>query len=360
MLAIVGLAGCAPTAADAQREPAAEACGLGTPPEPGELRTVLEGDTLGEEASVGPGTVLADGSVVLTYDLDPDEAGDSDDFAGEVPEPGLLHLREDSCEPFPLPTVDGKSVAPDATPVAADDDGRLYLWDRAEFRLVRGNPGGTWETVAVIPSELLRFTYAPAVTISDGGEVFVATDFLVSRLTAAGELDPVAGTGEGTGQSYPPPDPGTFPRPGTSAPLTRVSGIAAAPSGALVITTGLSVLELDPSGTLRLVADPETTAGQDGAFQPRTYNQDGIEVGSTIAGVQVTGAGDVLVSDFLIGADGDRKRILGIRDGRLNVLLEHETYLSPSRGSALFPDDAAVLLMQDGGRAIAVYGLPAD
>lgn len=263
-LALALLSGCA--SADAQQEPAAETCGLGTLPEPGEMRTVLEGDDLREGASIGVGAVLADGSVVVSYDLNPIDENDAEAVATEEPEPGLLHLREDSCEPVPLPTVDGQTVAADAFPVAADDDGRLYLFERPALRLVRGTPGADdWATVAVVPSEQLRFGYAPDVAVSDSGEVFVGTNFLVSRVTDGGELEPLVGTGEGDGQDYPVPDPGSFPRPGTSAPLTRLGGLAVTPSGTLVLTTFQTVLELDASGTLRLLANPETTAGQEGA-----------------------------------------------------------------------------------------------
>jgi hypothetical protein len=363
MLAVVGLAGCAPADADAdaEREPAAATCGLGPLPAPGETRTVLEGDDLREGASIGVGAVLADGSVVVSYDLNPIDENDEEAVATEEPEPGLLHLREDSCEPVPLPTVDGQTVAADAFPVAADDEGRLYLFERPALRLVRGTPGADdWATVVVVPSEQLRFGYAPGVSVSDTGDVFVGFDFLVSRVTATGELEPLVGTGEGDGQVYPLPDPGTFPRPATSAPVTKVSGIAATPSGTLAITSFQTVMEWDPPGTLRLLANPETTAGQEGAIQKRTFTQNGGEIGSFIGGPNVTDAGDILLGEYL-GADDPadiRNSLLAIRNGRSTVLAELEDFMSPNPGSALFPGDAAILL-RDGGRSLALYGLPA-
>ncbi len=357
-LAVALLSGCA--SADAQQEPAAATCRLGPLPAPGETRTVIEGDDLRQGASIGVGAVLADGSVVVSYDLNPVDENDEEARATEKPEPGLLHLRVDSCEPVPLPTVDGQPLAADAFPVAADDEGRLYLFERPALRLVRGTPGADdWATVVVVPSASLRFGYAPEVTVSDSGDVFVGTDFLVSRVTASGELEPVVGTGEGDGQAYPLPDPGTFPRPATSAPVTKVSGIAATPSGTVAITSFQTVMEWDPSGTLRLLANPETTAGQEGAIQTRTFTQNGGEIGSYIGGPHVTDTGDVLLGEYLSADDPAdiRNRLLAIRDGRSSVLAELDEFLSPNPGSALFPDDSAVLL-RDGGRSLAVYGLP--
>lgn len=136
-LAVALLSGCA--SADAQQDEAAEACGLGSVPGPGEVRTVLAGGDLREGAFIRVGAVLADGSVVVVYDLNPIDENDEEAVATEEPEPGLLHLREDSCEPIPMPTVDGSDVAADAAPVAADDDGRLYRFERPAGRLVRGD-----------------------------------------------------------------------------------------------------------------------------------------------------------------------------------------------------------------------------
>ena len=356
------LVGCAPAGADAEREPAAATCGLGPLPARGETRTVLEGDDLREGASIGVGAVLADGSVVVSYDLNPIDEDDAEQMATEKPEPGLLHLREDSCEDVPLPTIDGLTVAADAVPVAADDEGRLYLFEGwPVLRLVRGTPSADdWETVVVLPSPSIRsFGYAPDVSVSDTGEVFVGTDFLVSRVTATGDLEPIIGTGEGDGRNRPLPGTGTFPRAGTSAPLTSVTGIAATPSGTLVLTSFLKVMEWDPSGTLRLLADPGTPAGQEGAIQERTFAPGDGRIGSVIGHPHVTDDGDILIGELLDTGDATTERLLAIRNGRSTVLAELEDFLSPNPGSALFPGDAAILL-RDGGRSLALYGLPAD
>jgi hypothetical protein len=352
LIAVFALAGCGP--ADSA---GAEECGEAPTAAAGELRTVLRASAFGAKAGMLGTAALADGSVVVAYDASPDEAGDADDLAGRVPEPGLVLLRPDgSCAPFPLPIVDGGRVGLDAQPVAVGLDGRLYLWDGAERRLIRGQVGANWETLTVVPSAALHFTSWPAVAVGPEGEVYIATDFLVSRVTGAGNLEPVAGTGQRPpGPDFPLPDPGTFPRPGTSAPLTHLSGIAATPSGGVVITTESAVLELDPSGTLHLVADPATTAGQDGAIEALHVDEGGsVGVGSHLGAVEVTDAGDILVSDQA------KKRILRIHDGRSTVFVTDSAYLSLSRGHAFLADDAGLLLHRDGGQSLAVLGLPPD
>ena len=354
------LVGCAPAGADAEREPAAATCGLGALPNPGEVRTVLESDDLREGAFTRVGAVLADGSVVVEYDLNPIDEDDPEQVATEEPEPGLLLVREDSCERMPLPTIDdGPPVEADPLVVAADDEGRIYLFDRPTVRgarLVRGTPGGDdWETVAEFSAELVGYG-VPKVAVSNTGEVFVGTDFLVSRVTPEGDLEPLAGTGEGDGQAYPLPDPGMFPRAGTSAPLTKVGGLAATPSGTLVLTTFQTVLELDASATLRLLADPATTAGQDGAIVKRTFSGS-FEVGSFFVGLHVTEAGEILVSENLAAEDDDdRQRLLSIRGGQSTVVLDLEDALYLPDGQSYFPGDEAVVL--DSYDGIVVYGLP--
>ncbi len=350
VIAVSALTGCA------DDESASDACGepLATPA--GELRTVLQASSFGADALILGSAALPDGSVVVAYDANPEEAGGEEDW---VPDPGLVLLRGDgSCASFPLPLVDGLRVGLDAQPVAVDADGRLYLWDHAELRLVRGPMSGAWETLATFPTSVLRFTFTPAVTVSRQGEVYIATGFLVSRVTAAGEVEAVAGTGEAAskGRSYPPPDLGDFPRPGASSPLPNVSEIAATPSGGVVITVTSAVLELDPSGTLNLIADPRTTAGQDGAIEARHMDDTGAEAGSVLGAVEVTAAGDVLVSDV------PQRRIIRIRDGRATVFarVEEPSYMSLSRGHAFLPDEAGLLVHEGGGQNLAVLGLAAD
>ena len=176
----------------ADREAASDTCGEPLSAPAGELRTVLGGSYFGEDALILGSAALPDGSVVVAYDANPEEAGGEENW---VPEPGLVLLYEDgSCEPFQVPVVERRRVGLDAQPVAVDDDGRLYLWDHAASRLVRGQVDGAWETVVTVPSRLLRFTFTPTVTVTRQGEVYIATGPLVSRVTAADELEAVAGT----------------------------------------------------------------------------------------------------------------------------------------------------------------------
>jgi hypothetical protein len=195
LLAVCVLAGCRAVSPEGE-----ERCGEPLQVEPGEVRTVLRADWFDEDAFVVAGAALPDGSVLVGYDTNPDEAGDADDLAGEKEEPGLVVLRPDgSCAPFDLPEVDGRPVGADARPVAVDGGGPLHLWDFAELRPVRRAPDGAWESLVVIPQERRRYRGVPSVAVTDSGEVYVGTDFLVSRLTAADRLEPVAGTPPGSG-----------------------------------------------------------------------------------------------------------------------------------------------------------------
>ena len=196
------------------------------------------------------------------------------------------------------------------------------------------------------------YTSSPDVAVSREGQVYIATDFLVSRVTTMGDLKPVAGTGKRPpgADCCPAPDLGDFPRPGTSSPLPHLSGIAATPSGGVVVATENAVMELDLSGALHLVADPATTA-EEGAIEAVHVDEDGsVGVGSHLGPVEVTDAGDVLVGDLA------KKRILRIRDGRSTVFVADSSYLSLVRGSALLADDAGLLVRRQGD--LAVYGLP--
>lgn len=339
------ISGCAPSTPDTG------ACGTPPEAEPGDLRTLV--DTTG--GLVLGAAALRDGSVVVARDSHPEPAGGGDE--GWTPDPGLLLLRADgSCEDFPRPVVDGRPVGAEARPVAVGPDGRLYLWDAAELRLVRGTVGGAWETVVTIPGTALMWApdLVPAVTVTGDGEVYVLTDFAAARVTPTGGLQPVAGTGTDAagGLSYPPPALGTFPRTGISAPLPLLTSIAAGSTGSVVITTPSAVLELDADGVLHLVADPGTTAGQSGRIEPLREEGDALGIGSRLTTLAVTGSGDVLVGDSGL------QRVLRIRDATSTVLVDGPSAIAP--GSPLTADDSGVLVLEGGGERLALFGLPAD
>jgi hypothetical protein len=145
VLAACLVAGCASfsSRADSGTEFGAGACAAPVV-EPGELRTVVRASYFGTKTQIVNSAALLNGSIVVAYDANPDQAGDADDIAGRVPDPGLVLVRKDgSCEPFTPPVVAGVRVADDAQPVAVGPHGALYLWDGAEHRLVRGTVDGT-------------------------------------------------------------------------------------------------------------------------------------------------------------------------------------------------------------------------
>jgi len=300
---------------------------------------VLRADWFDEDASLGSAAALPDGSVLVGYDTNPYVAGD-DEGNAEEREPGLVVLRPDgSCEPFDLPEVDGRRVGEDARPVAVDAADRLYLYDGAAHRLVRGPAGGTWETVATIPVDVAEQTGVSSVAIGADDEVFVLSGFRISTVAADGTLVPVAGNGE---DFLDMKGLGPLPRSATSAPLPFVREIEALPTGGLVMATRSTLLTLE-NGTLDVLADAASTAGQEGAFVRRRW----------LGGMHPLPSGDLLVGD----ADG--KRILQLSgDGRSSVVLRDESPLSLPSANPALPDGSGLLVYRSG--ALAVYGLPAD
>jgi hypothetical protein len=334
LIVVCGLGGCGePDAVDSDQ------CGEPLRAEPGELRTVLRADWFDTDASLDSVAALPDGRVLVSYDTNPDEAGDADNLAGEKEQPGLVVLdQEGSCERYDRPEVDGRQVALDARAVAVDGEDRLYLWDGSADRLVRGPVGGAWETVTTIPETDQRWGLS-AVAVDQSGEVFLATGYAISTVSADGTLKTIAGTGEE--YRYQTNGPVELPRPATSAPLPDVRDIQALPSGDVLLTTKSSVLRLEDC-TRHLLADGETTSGQQGAI-----NRD-----SWLGGLAVLPSGDVLVSDL------PGKRILRLHDGQSSVFLTDESYLTTDWATPALADGSGLLVHRE--ETLAVYGLPAN
>jgi hypothetical protein len=331
---VCALAGCG-----APHSASAEKCGEAPVAAAGELKTILRASAFGADALILGSAALPGGSIVVAYEGNPEEAGGEE---GWTPDPGLVLLGEDgSCAPFPAPSVDGVRVGLDAQPVAVDSDGRLYLWDPDDRRVVREKVGGSWEMVTMLPERFLSYQPTPDVAVDPDGDVYLSGDYRVSRVTATGSLEDVAGNGE-QGRTA---EAGTknLPRPGTSAPLPEVRAIRSTPSGALVMATKSAVMTLD-AGTLSLLADKNSTAAEEARLTERTQ----------LTALEVTPSGDVLVSDL------PGRRILRLREQAVTVLVESPSYLSLSPGGALLPDGAALLVHQDGGQSLAVYGMSSD
>lgn len=334
MLAVLALVGCGAP------DPAAEStCGEPLRAGPGELRTVIRGDWLGPEASLGSAAVLPDGSVLVGYDTNPYVPGD-DEGNAEEREPGLVVLRPDGwCRPFELPVVDGVRVGEDARPEAVDGAGRLYLYDRSGHRVVRGSVRGTWETVTTIPTDVDGRTGVSAVAIGADDEVYVLTGFRVSTVAADGTLVPIAGNGEDFVEAE-----GTMrlPRPATSAPLPLVREAVVLQTGQLVLPTGSTLLVLE-DGRLDVLADAASTAGQEGSFDRNHW----------LTGLAPLPSGDVLVGDPY------GNRILRISGGRSSVFLTDDSSLSIASPAPMdLGAGTGLLVWTDGGEALSVYGLP--
>jgi hypothetical protein len=254
---------------------------------------------------------LPEGDIVLAVQNNVPRPGE--DGVRDV-EPELLVLDSQGvCTPFPLPVVEGAAVTRNALPVAVGEDGTLFLWDRDAERIVSGREDEAWDVVVDVPEDLTRFGWVD-VDVARDGTLYVQTDAAAFRVSS-GRLEMVAGTGEelAGGEGYPVPDPGTFPRPATSQPLPFLRGMEPSPDGDLLLVSQNAIFAVDPSGTIRLIADPVTTRGQRAAIVAR-HEVNGAVEGSMLTGIAVTETGDLLVGDTA------KRRVIRLRDGQTSLL----------------------------------------
>lgn len=183
----------------------------------------------------------------------------------------------------------------------------------------------------------------PDAAVAPDGTLYVQTDASIHRVVA-GKLELVAGTEQRLRQGR---DPGPFPRPATSAPLPLLTGIDVTADGKPVFAMQTGILTVDGDGTLRLIADDDTTRGQEGAIV-------GQEAGpvnrSRLFRVAATDDGDLLVGDL------GRDRVLQLSQGRSSILTEEARALS--FGEPLDPTGRMLLAINDQG-SLVLLGLDA-
>jgi hypothetical protein len=315
---------------------AAERCGVPPMSTAGQTRTLVRAAVPNPHYEVVAAAALPDGSVIFAREANAPEPG------REVRnrEPALLTLdRTGRCRPFDRPEVGGRRVASSALPVAVGPDGQLYLWDPPRRRLVRGIPGSEWRTVATLPASLATYRLFPSVAVAGDGDVYVASDASVWRATPDARLVLVAGAPQSFfgAIEQPASQLGRLPRRAISDAFPPLGAVATTADGRLIVTTGASVLKVDRAGTLRLLAAPGTTQGQDGA----------IDAGSVLTGVAVTRNGDILLGDTA------KRRVLRMHAGRITVLAQGTSSLL-----SLDPASSRLLVTQAGGKALAVLDLP--
>src|SRR5262249_9137264 len=144
--------------------------------------------------------------------------------------------------------------------LAFDADGSLYIADTANRRIRRMDATGTIATVAGSGSEGSGGDGGPAsaaelsrpldLAFGSDGSLYIAdvTAHRVRRVTAAGMITTVAGTGEPAFSG----DGG----PAVEAELDQPAGVACAPDGSLYIAERVSdrIRRVDPDGTITTVA----------------------------------------------------------------------------------------------------------
>lgn len=320
-------------------------CGVAPSVAPGQLKTVVRpvGDPF--KFLVIASTALPDGALLIATETNVPEAGDE----ATDRRPELLVLDSKGvCRPFPLPVAGGRAVTKNAVPLTSAADGTVYVWDKDASRIVSGRTSGRWSTVVEIPPELTSFQPLSAA-VADDGRLYVKTDATAYRVDS-GRLTPVAGTGQvlGGGLAEPAPDPGVFPRPATSLPLPILSDLAVSPDGDVVLTSIDAVYAVSPDGVMRVVADPETTDGQAAPIVAR-HDEDGAIVGSSLTGVTVTDAGDVLVGDTGL------QRVIRVRDDESSLLADDVTALTP--GDPLDEAGGRLSLLKNRGSQLALLGV---
>lgn len=192
---------------------------------------------------------LPDGTVLVSYDLADESAGD------ETPRrPKLAVLGVDGgLEPIAPAPVDGAEAGAGAYPLAVGPDGTAYLVDAGD-RLLARSPEGRWR---VVPAQLTRdFAGVGEAAVGPAGQLYVEDDVGLHRVHDDGSLDTVLRVHMGTGSE----DPGAPPLPADQPPvparevvLSDVWGLAVGNDGTLFAATRNEIVAVDPTGTLTLV-----------------------------------------------------------------------------------------------------------
>ncbi len=195
----------------------------------------------------------------------------------------------------PTPGSATSSMLSNAQSVAVDAAGNLYIADSDNAVVEKVTPSGILSIVAGtgVPGaptsgdathSMLR--YPADVAVDSSGNLYIAdySNYVIEKVTPAGNLSIVAGTG-----NYGTPSPGSA----TSSRLNGPSGVAVDATGNLYIADSGNALvdKVDPSGALSIVAGNGTS----GAPTP------GVGIGSMLGypeGLAVDPSGNLYIADF--------------------------------------------------------------
>lgn len=331
-----------PTSTRSDTATSGEQCGVPPTATPGQTTVIVRPAGDPHRFRVTAAAALPDGTVAFAREANVPEAGDEvEDRAPAV----ILLNTKGTCSELPPPVVDGRPVGKEALPLAADSSGFLYLWDRTAERLVRGVPGGAWETVALVPRQATTYR-SLEVAVSGNGVVFIKTDAALYVAAEDDRMNLVAGADTilGDGVTYPDPGVGDLPRPADGGPLPLLTDVAVSATNEVFISTQSNILEIDQEGTLR-----EAPGIESSDLLVDLHEQDGAVVGSRITGISLTATGELLVGDTGL------QRILSFEQGRSKVIAERVAGLAP--GQPVDSNSSYLFALEQGGSQLSLLGL---
>lgn len=249
--ALVLLVGCGPPETGGSPRPVPDAAA-------GEQITLFTRDDVAEDLynfGISGAFPLPDGTVLLSYDLAAENAGD------ETPRrPRLAVLAaHGELQPIDPPVIDGVAVEGPGL-LALGPDGTAYLSeylserDGRAIRILARSPDDSWR---VVPADLdLDFIGNPVAAVGPDGALYVTDDDGLHRMDADGSLETVVGISRSTGSDVPgaPPLPADQPPvPARDVVLSDVWGLAVGPDGTVFASNRHEIVAIDPGGVLTLV-----------------------------------------------------------------------------------------------------------
>lgn len=257
--AVLLLAGCAtPGPADVLLRPVPDAAA-------GEQVALFSVDDVLEDVyhfGIDQAFPLPDGTVLLSYDVAADSAGDE-----TATRPRLAVLGADGVlESIERPGLEGGPVSQIGRLLAVGADGTAYFSERGATagRLVARSLGGEWRAVpATLTTE---FSGPTAAAVGPDGQLYVTDDVGLHRVTRDGRQDLVFRVDRLTGSEHPGAPPlraDQPPVPAADVVLSDVWSLAVGLDGTTFAANRHEIVAVDPGGTLRLVT---TTAGLQAAL----------------------------------------------------------------------------------------------
>ncbi|MGE9744713.1 NHL repeat-containing protein [Bdellovibrio bacteriovorus] len=176
--------------------------------------------------------------------------------------------------------------------VAADPAGNLYVADTMNRTIRKITPSGNVTTIAGSPGQIgsadgtgaaARFSYPTKLTVAEDGNIYIADEYRIRKLTPGGVVTSLAGDYDNSGSAD-----GT----GTSARFGGVAGIASDGAGSLYVSDSgnYTVRKVTLAGVVTTLAGQVGIQGSD----------DGTGTGATfsrVAGITVTPSGNIFVAD---------------------------------------------------------------